>query len=448
MCPSKLLVVDDDPATTMLLRERLEEDGHQCLLAGAAHEAFEAFQTGVHAVLVDYELPDANGFELVNRIRRMDASVPVVMITGHAGIDHAVRGMKLGLFDYIAKPIDLDRMSEAVSRALLHQAALQEEHEALEALDGASPAMVRLRRVLSRAAQSRGASVLLTGETGTGKGVAARALHRASSRRDGPFMNVTCTSLSSSLLESELFGHERGAFTDAKSLKQGLFELADGGTLFLDEIGDLEAPLQAKLLRVLEERSFRRVGGTRELQADFRLVAATHVDLHEAVRERSFREDLYYRLAVLVIDIPPLRDRGDDIVLLARRFLARLCQVEGRAVPQIDAEGVRLLRSHPWPGNVRELRNAMERALFLTDEGQRLNLGWLMDEPELDREPSSSSRSLTLPDEGVDMRELERALVEQALERTGGNVTRAASLLGMNRDQMRYRVSKFGLEVR
>lgn len=439
-----VLVVDDDPVVRSVLRERLLEDGYDPLCAADGERAMEAFHSGVDVVLLDYHLPDTTGFDLVRRMNRVNPSSRIIMVTGHAALPHAVQGMRLGLFDYLPKPVDLDELTRAVRNAAAGRVEFTTLGSGLDTIVGDSQPMSKLRRVLSRAAASRGATILLTGETGTGKGLVARALHAASPRSQGPFMNVTCTALPHALLESELFGHEKGAFTDAKARKLGLFELASGGTLFLDEVGDMEPELQAKLLRVLEERTFRRVGGTQDITIDIRLIAATNVDLAAAVKERRFREDLFYRLAVLPVELPPLRQRGTDILQLARHFLAEVCMVEGIAAPEIDEEAAKRLCSYPWPGNVRELRNAMERAVLMGD-GRTLELSWLDPSTPAMRELLDREAEFDLPRSGVDIRDLERRLVQQALERTGGNITRAADLLGMNRDQMRYRVAKFEL---
>ena len=286
-----------------------------------------------------------------------------------------------------------------------------------------------------------GATVLITGESGTGKDLAARALHAASPRGDGPFTNITCTALPSTLLESELFGHERGAFTDAKARRRGLIEQSAGGTVFLDEIGDMEPGLQAKLLRVLEDKRFRRVGGNEDVEADVRILAATNVDLKAAVARKEFREDLYYRLAVLMLHIPPLRERRDDIEPLVRHFVGRASAELGGPAPRVSDAAMRELTTHAWPGNVRELRNVIERAVLLAEGGTI--------EPDdmqlAGGDGTGAGRLVHLPPGGVDLRTVERDLVEQALERTGGNITHAARLLGMTRDQVRYRVQKFGL---
>ena len=304
------------------------------------------------------------------------------------------------------------------------------------ALLGTSAAVGELRHLLRKVARSDTA-VLLTGETGAGKGLAAHLLHVCSPRANAPFVNVTCTALPAALLESELFGHERGAFTDAKTRHLGLFEQANRGTLFLDEIGDMEAGLQAKLLRVLEEKRFRRLGGTQDIIANVRLVAATNIDLLDAVAARTFREDLYYRLAVVVIPVAPLRDRKEDIPELAETFLAAASTLSGGRHLRLTASALIAMQAHAWPGNVRELRNVIQRAVVLA-EGPEITLADLPD-----FRAATSSQPFDLPSNGLDLSALERSLVRQAIERTNGNVTAAARLLGMNRDQVRYRLQKY-----
>jgi DNA-binding NtrC family response regulator len=365
-----------------------------------------------------------------------------------------VEAVRLGAHDYITKPFRMDGLVETVRRALDHRGAgaLQDDVHGADGVDpelsalghivGAAPALLQAKSLLRRIASSPASTVLITGESGTGKDLAAKAIHACSNRADGPFVNVTCSALPSNLLESELFGHERGAFTDAKTRKIGLVEQADGGTLFLDEMGEMEPGLQAKLLRFLEEKTFRRVGGTQDMRSDVRVVAATHVDLPAAVAAKRFREDLYYRLAVLTASLPPLRDRPGDVPRLARYFLATFAERFDKPLRGITPRAMQLLEAHAWPGNIRELKNTLERATLLAESD-------VLDRRDFELTPSASSSAssgtLELPPSGLDLRALERDLVSQALARCRGNVTRAGRLLGLNRDQVRYRVDKFGL---
>ncbi len=447
-----ILVVDDEHLIRWSLRQRLEAEGYEVVEAADGNEALECFSKGVDTVLLDYRMPGLDGLEVLQRMRAEDPDVPVVMLTAHGSVEHAVQTMQAGAFHYAGKPFNLDEVALTVKNALETNRLRREvralraargEAPSLAGIVGDSPAMRQLKTLLQRIAQSPGSTVLITGESGTGKDLAARAVHAASSRRDGPFLNITCSALPENLLESELFGHERGAFTDAKTRKQGLFEHAIGGTIFLDEIGEMTPSLQAKLLRVLESKSFRRVGGSVDIRADVRVIAATNVDLREAVRKGTFREDLYYRLAVLTVEMPPLREREGDVERLSAFFLQHFCKEFGKTVRGIDRDGVLMLRHHPWPGNVRELRNVLERAVLLTDSE-------ILSTADFDflRGAQRSDAVFRLPAEGLDFRVLEQNLVEQALERSDGNQTRAAALLGMNRDQIRYRIEKFGLSRR
>jgi two-component system, NtrC family, response regulator AtoC len=355
--------------------------------------------------------------------------------------------MRLGAFHYLPKPADLEDVSRIVRQAAAASAARSKVAKTGGTADGSTsgilgetPAIARVRELIARLASSSTATVLITGESGTGKDLAARALHTMSARSSRPFTNVTCTALPSNLLESELFGHERGAFTDAKTRHCGLLERAEGGTIFLDEIGDMDLALQAKLLHVLEQKRFRRVGGTEDLVADVRVVAATNVDLPAAVAAGRFRADLYYRLAVLELPMPPLRERRDDIGLLARMYVERFAKDAGGPSRQLDDAAIAKLSAYDWPGNVRELRNVLERAVILAADA---TIG--ADDIQLAGSAPRSSAAYALPAEGVDLRAMEKELLVQALERTGGNVTQAAKLLGMNRDQVRYRIQKFAL---
>jgi DNA-binding NtrC family response regulator len=377
------------------------------------------------------------------------------MITAYSSVDTAVEAMKLGALDYLTKPFNLDELVMSVRRAIETTALRRDAGERLREAKsrfgfgqvvGASKKMKEIIALARKVARSEAATVLLRGESGAGKDVIARAIHYESARASAAFMNITCTALTDSLLESELFGHERGSFTDAKSQKKGLFELADGGTLFLDEIGDMSPNLQAKLLRVLEEKKFRRVGGTEDLKIDVRVIAATNRDLEKAIRDRTFREDLFYRLNIIPIDLPSLRERPEDIPALVDHFLAHFSKEFKKTFKSVTPEAMTRLKSHPWPGNVRELRNALERACLLAsgdviEEGDLL-LGRPQPGAAVGAEPFS------LPAGGVVLEEIEKSLVTQALERAGGNQTKAAKLLGISRDQLRYRMEKHGLPPR
>jgi len=446
---ASVLVVDDEDLIRWSLREALETAGHTVRCAADGARAAELFERdGADAVLLDYKLPDTDGLKLLARLREQDPDVPVILLTAFSSIERAVDAMRLGAYDFIAKPFDIDHVLARTVNALETNALRREvralrarDNKPIDAIIGESEPMRQLKRLLAKLSASSASTILITGESGTGKDLAARAVHAASERRGGPFQNITCSALPDALLESELFGHERGAFTDASAKKVGLLELADGGTVFLDEIGEMSPPLQAKLLRFLEEHAFRRVGGTTEIKPDVRVVAATHRDLAAMVREGTFREDLYYRLSVLHVHMPPLRERHGDVTRLARSFVGHFARDLGAPVEGISDAALARLERCRWPGNVRELRNVIERAVLLAEHPvlEPSDFG------TLGASDSVRPRPFELPPDGIDLEELERDLVRQALERTGGNRTRAARLLGINRDRIRYRVEKFGL---
>jgi len=450
----RVLVVDDEALIRWSLAERLRADGHDVVEAGTAGEAIDRAEQGVDLVLLDYRLPDEDGLVVLRKLRELDSDVLVIMLTAHKGVDTVVEAMKAGAYDYATKPFDLDDVALRVTRALeatrLHRElrtlrdGLARPHS-LSSVIGESGPMQRIKALVRKVATSPGSTVLITGESGTGKDLIAKVVHYTSHRAPRPFLNITCSALPETLLESELFGHERGAFTDARQQKRGLLEQADDGTVFLDEIGEMTPALQAKLLRFLEEKTFRRVGGTADVHVDVRVVAATHRQLEEAVRDGKFRQDLYYRLNVLRIEIPPLRERDGDIALLAQHFLETFAREFKRAVPGMTPAAEQLLRSYAWPGNVRELRNLVERAVLMADDGALQPSDFETLRAASGAVPGGSAGVFTLPVAGVNLEEVEKSLVTQALERAGGNQTKAATLLGLHRDQIRYRIEKFGL---
>jgi DNA-binding NtrC family response regulator len=450
--PATVLVVDDEDLIRWSLRARLEEDGYDVDEAPDGRSALERVAGGVDLVLLDFRLPDIDGLELLRRIKGSQPETVVVLMTAHSTVPNAVEAIKGGAFHYVIKPFEMDEMMAVVERALettrlrrevRELRAVQSEPFSLDHIIGESPPMRAVKALLKKIATTPASTVLLGGESGTGKDLASRSLHYSSDRAASPFMHITCTALPESLLESELFGHEKGAFTDARQQKRGLFERAHRGTVYLDEIGDMTPALQAKLLRFLEEKAFKRVGGAEDIRVDVRVIAATNQDLEKAVRKGDFREDLYYRLNVLPVVMPPLRERTGDVALLARHFLDTFNREFRKTVTGLSPDAIRLLDSYPWPGNVRELKNAVERAVLLA-EGDRLG-------PEdflalgAGTARLGTQAGFLLPPSGLDIHEVERSLVEQALERTGGNQTRAGDLLGLNRDQIRYRIEKFNL---
>jgi two-component system response regulator AtoC len=380
------------------------------------------------------------------------------MLTAPARVAGAVEAMKEGAYDYLSKPFDIDEVIQTVSRALetgqLREEVARHREEGMrdyriQGVIAESPGMQEVLRLIQRVSASEATTILLLGESGVGKGLAARALHFEGVAASSPFMNISCTALPETLLESELFGHEKGAFTDAKGQKKGLFELADGGTVFLDEIGDVSHQLQGKLLRVLEDKAFRRVGGSRDISVSVRIIAATNKDLRKEVEEGRFRSDLYFRLKVIPIQIPPLRERVEDVLPLAESFIQHFNREFHKAVAGIEPDAQELMRLYDWPGNVRELRNAIERAVLLAD-GSIVKVDDLPGEIQSARRASGAEAArpgwIELPAGGLVLEELERELLRQALARADGNRTQAARLLGMNRDQIRYRIQKFHLE--
>jgi DNA-binding NtrC family response regulator len=434
--------------------ERLRADDREILEAGTAAEAIERASTGVDLVLLDYKLPDENGLSVLKRLRTLDPDTVIIMLTAHKSVETVVDAMKAGAFDYATKPFDLDDVAIRVERALDATRLRRELRTLRESLArphtlgsiiGESGVMGTARALVRRVAQSPGSTVLITGESGTGKDLVAKVIHYSSTRAARPFLNITCSALPETLLESELFGHERGAFTDARQQKRGLLEQADEGTVFLDEIGEMVPALQAKLLRVLEEKTFRRVGGSGDIEVDVRVIAATNRNLEDLVREGKFRDDLYYRLNVLRIELPPLRARAEDIPLLAQHFVEDFSREFKRPVRGLSQEAIDALSSYAWPGNVRELRNMIERAVLLSDADELRPADFDSLAPA--RAAAAGSHGpFDLPIGGVVLDDVERSLVVQALERAGGNRTRAAALLGLHRDQIRYRIEKFGLK--
>ena len=447
MAKATILIVDDEPLVRWSLRERLIREDYAIVEAGTVAEALEE-APGTDLVLLDYRLPDGDGFAVLKRLREIDPDTLVIMLTAFSTVQGAVEAMKLGAYHYANKPFNVDEVAMLVEKAL-ETNRLRREVKALRgsgtnsyslsSIIGESPAMQAVKDLIDRVASSPASTVLLTGETGTGKDLAAKVIHYNSDRATRPFVNITCSALPEQLLESELFGHERGAFTDARQQKRGLLETASDGTVFLDEIGEMTPALQSKLLRFLEEKTFKRVGGLTDIRVNVRVIAATNRNLEQGVKEGKFREDLYYRLQVMPIELPPLRERTGDIPLLARFYIDTFNREFKKKIKGVSAEALGLLEKYHWPGNVREMRNVVERAMLL-GRGDKLEAG------DFNLIGGATSHSVfELPPQGVNLEDVERELLLQALARAGGNQTHAGQLLGINRDQVRYRIEKFGL---
>jgi DNA-binding NtrC family response regulator len=446
--PGRVLVVEDDPATRRMLELGLRQEGHVvACVTGGAEALAEARTFEPQVLLADLNMAGMSGIELCQRFGEVWPDVPAMIITAFGSMDTAIEAIRAGAYDFIPKPFDVDALVLAVERALRHHELRSEvkrlraavgQAEWTEDLIGASPAMMELRALLERVANSD-STVLITGESGTGKEVVARVLHNYGKRRKGPFVAVNCAAVPESLLESELFGHTRGAFTDARVARPGLLVDANRGTIFLDEVGDMPLAIQPKLLRALEERRARPVGGTAEVPFDVRIVAATNRDLETAVQEERFREDLYYRLNVLHIAIPPLRSRGADVLLLAQHFVNRLAKQSNTNVEGISPAAAQRLLAYPWPGNVRELRNCIERAIALT----RFDQLAVDDLPERVRD--YQSRHVLVVGDGLDdvvpLEQVEHRYVLRVLEAAGGNKSVAAQKLGISRKTLYRKLS-------
>lgn len=462
-----ILIVDDEPNLPHQLARFLGKHGYEVLTAADGLAGMRELQKNtVDLLLLDVRLPGMSGLEVLEEIRKTDHDLPVVMLTAYGDVQTAVHAMKLGAADYLIKGFDLAELLLVVRRVLETSAMYRElrqlrreksDNYHFHYIIGYSERMREVFDLVARVARSDTASVLITGESGTGKEVIARAIHDQSPRAHGPFHPLNCASIAHNLLESELFGYEQFAFTDAKKQKRGLLELADGGTLFLDEIGEMPLDMQAKLLRVLETRSFYRLGGNKEVRINVRILAATNRDLEAAMKEGSFRSDLFYRLAVLRIELPPLRERPDDILLFASRFLEDFNRSLGRSVRRISPEAQRLLMAYRWPGNVRELKNVIERALILSS-GEEILPAHLP--REISGRASGSTAAEVDPwEQWLNLRptgqvvleeligQIERHLVRWALEVTSHNRARACELLGLAKvDQLRYLIRKYEIE--
>ncbi len=448
---SSILIVEDEPKMRRLLEISLGEEGHSVHTAAEAETGLKCLRReAIDLVLTDLKLPGMNGLEFLQEAKRLDATMPIVVMTAYGSVETAVDAMKAGASDYVLKPFTMAEMKLVVRKELDVQKMRNENRSLREALGrkyhyqnivARSVKMQEVLALVARVAPTH-STVLLGGESGVGKDLIARAIHQNSRRSSGPFIKINSTAIPDNLFESELFGYEKGAFTGANTSKPGKFELADKGSLFLDEIGDVPAPIQVKLLRVLQEREFERLGGTKTLKVDVRLIAATNKDLRAALEQGTFREDLYYRLNVVPIDIPPLREHKEDIPDLVKHFLARFSQMNGREIETITQPALKQLMDYHWPGNVRQLENTVERAVALSDD-EIIDV----DDIHLDSGPSKSIAASAAPllPEGMTLEQWEDEMIREALRRAQGNKSQAARMLGLSRNALRYRLSKLGV---
>jgi DNA-binding NtrC family response regulator len=485
----KVLIVDDEKLVRWSLRQKCEEWGYQVSEAENGADGLRlARNESPDLVLLDVRMHDMNGLEVLQRLKQAGDARAIIMITADPQLEDVKQALKQGAYDFIGKPIDYDELRVAVKNSLeatqlrsenetLKKEVLQRRRAAYHDVVGESQRMQDLMQFVNKVASSEATTILIQGESGTGKDLISRAIHFESRRKDKPLIIINCSAIPETLMETELFGHEKGAFTDAKGMKKGLFEQADGGTLFLDEIGELSGLLQAKLLRVLEEQVIRRVGGARDQEVDVRVIAASNRDLERAVREGTFRQDLYYRLAIISLFLPPLRDRREDILPLVNFFIERYNRRFRKSVRGITPETRELLTKYDWPGNVRELKNAIERAMILEDDdmlrsdylpfsvGSPLSSLTAFEhssggnvafspgagaatspqQPEFQVVNGKTLPRLSIPEGGTSLEEIEHCLVEMAMSQANRNQTQAAKLLDISRDALRYKLKKFGL---
>ena len=483
---NKILVVDDEEILAWSIETELKALGADVMAAGSLAQGIDAFnRMNPDVAICDLRLPDGSGMELLKKWRHEKPDMPVILITAHGAVESAVDALRLGAFDYLQKPFDMKSLMAAVKRAT-EMSQLRQKVNALTGYErprdpfrivGDSPAMERVKDQLRRVARSKANTVLVTGESGSGKELAARAVHDWSDRAGAPFVEINCASIPENLLESELFGYEKGAFTDARERKLGLFEMAQNGTIFLDEIGEMPMKLQTKLLRALEYRRFKRLGGTKDIVFNARIVAATNRNLLEEIASKEFRADLYYRLSALPVSIPPLKDRMSDIDQLVEFFLTKISRELEIARPRLGTQTLPYLKQHSWPGNIRELKNVLERALVFhepdvldpqhiildqqvqagapaTDDTETQTVTPSQAAPvpvaaayqgRAETQPPRDSSDFDLPDSGLNLEGLEKSLLMQALDRARNNQTKAAALLGISRHTFRYRLEKYGI---
>jgi len=455
----KILVIDDEKLIRWTLEQHLVKEGYEVVTADSAEKGLALIADDMpDLILLDNRLPEMSGLEMLEKLNIPERGLMVIMITAYGMVETAVKALKLGAYDYISKPFNLEELTFVIRKALeagsLRSQVKQLRQECSSSIDqiiGACDEMVKLKNLILKISKSDATTVLIQGESGTGKELVAKAVHYSSARADKPFMAINCAALPVTLLETELMGHEKGAFTDAKAAKKGLFELADGGTVFLDEIGDMHVSMQAKLLRMLEEKTFKRVGGVKDIKVDVRVVSATNQELTKSLSDGQFRKDLYYRLQVVPIFLPQLKDRGQDILILANHFIKHFNQECHKNVLGISREAEQILLSYAWPGNVRELKNVIERAMIL-DIDKEILPEHLTQELLEGRTVSAavmgapvSLDGFIIPETGLSIEDVEHALVRKALDMANGNQTKASQLLKMPRDAFRRRMKRFGI---
>ena len=454
----KVIVIDDEPTILRTIAEFLRDQGHEVQAFGDGASALSHMEREpVDIVVSDIKMPGIDGFQVLEQVKLRSPDTETILVTGHGDIDGAVRALRNGAFDFFTKPVDLrdlmfslqrtsrfhalrrekDRYKESLSR-ITHQT---QARYSVDQIIGEEPGIQKVKDLIGTLQGTDSTTVMVVGESGTGKELVARAIHYGGHRADAPFVSVNCTALPESLIESELYGYEKGAFTDAKESRRGKFELADGGTVFLDEIGDMSLSAQAKVLRTIEEREVRRVGGSAQIPIDVRIISATNKDLRQAITEGTFREDLYYRLNTFVVRVPPLRERPNDIAQLVKAFVEQYSQEMRKEVKGFSPAALEILTGLAFPGNVRELRNLVERAVILCKGGQ-------VTPADLTMEQESQARPRASAFGDLDLGDMEKELIAEALQRTGGNQVRAAELLGISRDALRRRLARHGLRAR
>jgi len=456
--PRKILIVDDEQTIRWSLGESLKSEGYIVEDTENGEKGLKSFKDDpADLAILDLKLPDTNGIELLKKIKKIDPGVPVIMMTAYGEIETAVEAIKCGAYDFLLKPFQIPKMKIAIKNAF-EQHKLKIELEGIrernrEEYDfknfvGRSDVMMEVFERVKKVGKSKASTILIQGESGTGKELVARAIHESSKGENKPFMEINCAALPETLLESELFGHERGAFTDAKKRKKGLLELAEGGTIFLDEIGEMGVTLQSRLLRVIENKTFRRVGGVKDLKLNARVISATNRNLKEEIGKGNFRNDLYYRLQVIPIDLPPLRERKEDIELLANHFIQTFNREFKKSIKTISGELADVLKGYNWPGNVRELKNIIERAVLL-DAEDSIKIEHLPAEIVKGRDEFSEEKAARNIDElyPMSLKEMEKVLIMNTLEKTGGNKSKSARILGISRQTLREKVKSYRSEA-